>query len=140
MTKLTEADIKAMGESDLYATLNLIEEEIKAREEGGFAEGVRDYLRRDADAELREEVAAGGGAVRLTFGSDHWDDGYFYDEHSGMLTLADGSEAEVDFYHTSVHDALTDLSGVRRREYGLDRYSILVVDLVTGVVEHEVRA
>jgi hypothetical protein len=138
--KLTEADVKAMDERALYDALGLIQEEIKEREEGAFAELVTTYLRTEADAGLRADLAEGGGAVKLTFSADHWDDGYFYNEHSGTLTLRDGSDLEVDFGLTVVHDALTELSQVRRREYGLGSESLLVVDLVTGEVEHTGRA
>jgi hypothetical protein len=140
MSGLTEASVKAMSESDLYAALSMIQEEIKEREEGGFAETVRECLAELDDDEARADIAEGGGAVRLTFPADHWDDGFFYDEHRGELALRDGSTVEVDFDGTVVHDALTELSQVRRREHGLDRYSVLVVDLVTGEVKHDVHA
>jgi hypothetical protein len=140
MNGITEADVKAMSRDELSQALRLIHVEIKTREEGGFAEVVREALAGLDDAELRTEIALGGGAVRLTFPADYWDDGFFYDESRGELGLHDGGTADVDFCDTLVHDALTELSLAQRREQSLDRYSILVVDLLTGDVRHEVRA
>jgi hypothetical protein len=56
------------------------------------------------------------------------------------LVLADGTNVEIDFGQTCVHDVLTQLSSIRRIEFGLDRYSRVTVDLVTGEVEHDVVA
>lgn len=139
MSGLSKDQVEAMSESELYGGLALIGQEIKRREEGSFAETVREYLNEPASAGLREPIEAGGGALRLEFTTDCWDDGWFYNEHQGVFTLRDGGTVEEDFAHTVVHDALTELSGVRRREQGLDRYGVLLVDLVTGEVRHDVR-
>ncbi len=136
MSKLTEAVVKAMSKSDLYGALSLIEAEIKEREEGAIAETIREYLRTVDDDALRAEVELGGGVVRATFPTVHWDNGWFYDENDGELTLADGSKLGVDFSRTVVDAALTDLSAVARSGDGLDRESQLMVDMVTGQGEH----
>jgi hypothetical protein len=139
--KLTRADVQAMNESELSTAFRLINEEVETREEGGFAEVVCDFLRDTRNSELRLALAAAGGApVRLSFTSDHWDNGYFYSESTGVLTFDDDSTMDVDFDGTVVEDALSELSQIRRGKGGLDEHSVLKVDLVTGAVEHTIKA
>ncbi len=138
--KLTEADVRAMDESALYDALRLITEEIRVRNEGGIVEVVNEWLSGRASHPLRTTIADGGGAVRLNFTSSRDDDGFFYDESSGVLVLRDGSDVEVDFSRTVVADVLTEVSCMRQQEYGLDRSSVLIVDLVTGEVRYGARA
>jgi hypothetical protein len=136
MSRLAEAIVKGMDENELYEALDLIESEIRRREEGGFAEVVNGWLRDGADAELTAAIRSGRDAVCLEFRAGEWEDGWFYNEHSGLLTLGDGSVEEVDFANTAVDEALTGLSGVARRDGGLGADSRLVVDLRTGAVTH----
>lgn len=124
-------NLRAMPDSELYATLHAIKAEILRRDADGFADLIKNHLAR-VDSDLRESIARGGGAVRVTFGTTSYDNGVFYDEHAGSLTLADGSTVDIDIAYTSAADMMTELSEAEP----LNTYSVLAVDLTTGQISH----
>ena len=84
-------------------------------------------------AELQRVLAEdfpGRTAVKVVFGTDEWDNGYFYDENGGVTFADGGTERDVDFGDT-VRDVLN--GGYMHGSLG--RWYEVTVDLVAGIVD-----
>jgi len=126
-------DIKTLSDSDLYALMTDIQNELRHRTEVQAATSLIGVLQAN-----QYTAAFAPLAKAISFGSKEYDNGFFYDSAQAELTLGSGTRVQVDLSDISeVEELLTDLSDSERREYGsLFETSSVRVDLRTGEVVH----
>lgn len=123
--------VRELDDCALHQLNNWVSDELEQRATGHISAVVRGVWEDDEHAPWSVD------AVAVRFPADSWDDGWFYSHTNAVVVHADGSEHDYDFDGTEVEDVLNELSHVGRAVHGLDRHSVLTVDLRTGAVEHD---
>ena len=131
MTKI-EIDLKALNDTELYDLKFRINQEIQKRTETNapqeLLEGV---LRDDSFKDYAPQIEW------LVFGTEHWDDGYFFTEAEGAAVLKDGSVVLMQLEDSLMHEVLTDLSANAVFENGaLDDHDAVLLNVRTGSIEY----
>lgn len=129
----TSESVVALSKAELSAQYHLLREEMGRRESGKFVGFVRAAL---ADKEMAEEIREAGGApIKVVWPTSEWDNGWFFDQYSGKVTLDNGETLELDLGDSAEFEEL--LSDQSSLSQPLGKHAELILDLRDGSLTAE---
>lgn len=134
MGLMIDLDLTTLTESELYDLLGKVQDEIDGRVHGDAVPTLLLALE-----EHPETRALFRSIKAIRFGTDSWDNGYFFSGARGVITYDNGNTADIDLaYSRPVESLLTEMSSPSVHADGFIGDSNTVrIDLRTGEVTYD---